>query len=351
MSLRVDILGDESLDLIDQVHQSSARPLVYGSARYIRFLLRALRNVRLICPVIWEGDTLIGTLPLLEQTAGDGRAVLNSLPFFGSHGGPCLLTGSRDPSKLQELLLQAANDIAETQRAISLTIVESPLQPMDATVARLLGLDIIDDRIGQFTSLPCDATNVEAALFEKYHVKTRNAVRKGQKLGQKFQRRTDQAAIDWLQSLHQESIASMGGVPKSRTVFAELLEQFPLDSHARLYIGSCNGAMASGLLVLLFGNTVEYFTPVVDGIYKDQQALSALIHHVMLEAARDGFTCWNWGGTWRSQEGVYRFKNRFGASDMPYRYFHRLLDASLKTELPSDVSTKFPYFYTFKHSS
>ena len=351
MSLRVDILGVESLDLIDQVHQSSSRPLVYGSARYISFLLRALSNVRLLCPTVWEGDTIVGTLPLLEQTAADGQTVLNSLPFFGSHGGPCISTGSRDPSKLQEVLLQAANDIAEKQRAISLTIVESPLQPMDGSVAQVLGLEIIDDRIGQFTSLPYDATNVEEALFVKYHVKTRNAVRKGQKLGQEFQRRKDQAAIDWLQSLHQESIASMGGVPKSRTVFAELLEQFPLDSHARLYIGSCNGTMASGLLVLLFGDTVEYFTPVVDGFYKDQQALSALIHHVMLETAREGFTCWNWGGTWRSQEGVYRFKNRFGASDMPYRYFHRLFDASLKSELPSNISTKFPYFYTFKHSS
>jgi hypothetical protein len=71
----------------------------------------------------------------------------------------------------------------------------------------------------------------------------------------------------------------------------------------------------------------------------------------MMETAREGFTCWNWGGTWRSQEGVYRFKNRFGARDMPYRYFHRLLDVSLMTELPSNVAAKFPYFYTIKYSS
>jgi hypothetical protein len=199
--------------------------------------------------------------------------------------------------------------------------------------------------------LPHNATDIEAALFDLYHVKTRNAVRKGQKLGQAFERRTDNAAIDWLQSVHEQSISAMGGVSKSRAVFAELLAQFSLDSHSRLYIGTCNGAPASGLLVLLFGDTVEYFTPVVDEHYKDQQALSALIHHAMLETASDGYLRWNWGGTWRSQDGVYRFKSRFGAHDRPYRYFHRLLDASLMAEPPTAVRARFPYFYTFKYHS
>lgn len=351
MSLRVDVLSSESLDEIDRIHQASAQPLVYGCARYIRFLLRALPNVRLLCPTVWDGDTAIGTLPLLEQTATDGRTVLNSLPFFGSHGGPCWRSTAKDPVAVQVRLLQAANEIAEEQRAISLTIVESPLQPMDAAAAQAQGLAIIDDRIGQFTSLPHDATDIEAALFDLYHVKTRNAVRKGQKLGQAFERRIDNAALNWLQRVHEQSIVAMGGVPKSRAVFAELLAQFPLDSQARLYIGTCNGTPASGLLVLLFGDTVEYFTPVVDEHYKDRQALSALIHHAMLETAGDGYRRWNWGGTWRSQEGVYRFKNRFGAHDLPYRYFHRLLDASLMAEPPTAVRARFPYFYTFKYPS
>jgi len=349
MSLRVDVLGSESLDEIDRIHQASTQPLVYGCARYIKFLLSALPNVHLLCPTLWDGDTVIGTLPLLEQTATDGLTLLNSLPFFGSHGGPCWPSTAKDPVAIQARLLQAVNEIAEERGAISLTIVENPLQPMDAAAAQAQGLVIIDDRIGQFTPLPHDAPDIEAALFDSYHVKTRNAVRKGQKLGQSFERHTDNAALDWLQRVHEDTIAAKGGVPKSRSVFAELLAQFPLDSHARLYIGTCNGTPASGLLVLLFDDTVEYFTPVVDEHYKDLQALSALIHHTMLETARDGYRRWNWGGTWRSQEGVYRFKNRFGAHDLPYRYFHRLLNASLTNEPPESLRARFPYFYTFKY--
>lgn len=349
MSLRIDILGRESLDTIDRVHGSSPHPMVYGSARYIRFLLEALPNVRFLCPVALDGDSVIGTLPLLEQTAADGRTVLNSLPFFGSHGGPCWLDTVDDPQAVQAGLLHAASEMARDNRAISITLVESPLQPMDMATAQAHGFAVIDDRIGQFTALPHEAPDMEAALFELYHVKTRNAVRKGQKLGQVFERRIDDDALDWLQRVHAQSISAMGGVPKSKAVFTELLAQFPLESHARLYIGSCAGRPASGLLVLLFRDTVEYFTPVVDEHYKEQQALSALIHHAMLELARDGYRLWNWGGTWRSQEGVYRFKSRFGAHDRPYRYFHGLLDASLMSQPPAVVRASFPYFYTFRY--
>jgi hypothetical protein len=351
MSLQIDVLGPESLDAIDSVHRSSAEPLVYGSASYIRFLLTALPNVRFFCPAVTDGDSVIGTLPLLEQTAADGRIVLNSLPFFGSHGGPCWLSTVDNSQTVQAQLLRAASEIARERRAISITLVESPLQPIDTAAAQDQGFAVIDYRIGQFTALPYETRDVEAALFDLYHVKTRNAVRKGQKLGQVFERRIDDDALNWLQSAHAQSIMAMGGVPKSKAVFNQLLAQFPLESKARLYIGTCDGRLTSGLLVLLFQDTVEYFTPVVDPQYKDQQALSALIHHVMLESVYDGYRRWNWGGTWPSQEGVYRFKSRFGASEFPYRYFHKLFDPTVLATPHADLRAEFPYFYTCKYKT
>jgi hypothetical protein len=345
------MLGVESLDEVDQVHLASERPLVYGSGRYIRFLLKALPNVRFVCPVIREGTAIIAAIPLVIQEAQDGRTVVNSLPFFGSHGGPCWIDGAQDSAELQAQLLRASNSVADQCGAISMTVVENPFQLLDESVAYQQGFVVVDDRIGQVTSLPDSSTDVEASLFALYHVKTRNAVRKGQKLNQTFDRRTDQIAIDWVQAVHEKSIREMGGVPKSRSTFDHLLSEFSMGSHARLYIGSCDDRMTSGLLILMFDDVIEYFTPVVDAAYKDQQALSALIHHAMIESSRDGYRLWNWGGTWRSQSGVHRFKHRFGARDLPYRYFHRVLDKSSIEEPPSTFRELFPHSYVFKYPS
>jgi lipid II:glycine glycyltransferase (peptidoglycan interpeptide bridge formation enzyme) len=90
---------------------------------------------------------------------------------------------------------------------------------------------------------------------------------------------------------------------------------------------------------------------VVADEYKDQQALSALVLHAMAEAVVEGREFWNWGGTWRSQEGVYRFKNRFGAIDKTYRYFFRLLQPSLSEMSGSTARQEFPYFYTHRYTS
>ena len=43
----------------------------------------------------------------------------------------------------------------------------------------------------------------------------------------------------------------------------------------------------------------------------------------MKAAVRSRAKWWNWGGTWKTQTGVYHFKNRWGALDMNYYYFIR----------------------------
>ena len=56
-------------------------------------------------------------------------------------------------------------------------------------------------------------------------------------------------------------------------------------------------------------------------MYRSEQPLSVLIFRAMQDAIKEkGSKHWNWGGTWKSQHGVYRFKSRWGAHDNKYRY-------------------------------
>jgi hypothetical protein len=350
-ALTVEILREESIDLLDDLFANFQGASIYDSTGYIRFLSSALTDVNFFCLLCREGDAPIGMLLLFEQTSVDGQRVLNSLPFFGSHGGPCWRRDVSDSDLVQEALLIALSQLAEARRAASITIVESISRPINIAIAERLGFNVVDDRIGQITNLPDEKCNTEKALFHLYHAKARNAIRKGQKLRQVFERRTDNQSLQWLQETHERSILSLGGVPKNPKIFYELLKRFPLDAGARLYIGTCDSKPVSGLLLLQHADTIEYFTPAVAEEFRELQALPALIHHALVEATRDGFQRWNWGGTWRSQTGVYRFKSRFGAFDTQYRYFLKIIDEKMTTQSPSLLREKFPYFYVTKYSS
>ena len=110
---------------------------------------------------------------------------------------------------------------------------------------------------------------------------------------------------------------------------------------------SPNGDLASALLTLEHESTVEYFTPVVKPEFKESQVLSGLIFNVMLDKFQKGFCNWNWGGTWKSQLGVHRFKSRFGAVDRPYRYFN-WTNSQVAKRSPEELLNEYPYWFTRK---
>jgi hypothetical protein len=231
--------------------------------------------------------------------------------------------------------------------AMAATLIEDPFNPLGDDLIAASGLIVVDDRVGQFTRLPTADSDIEKELLARFHVKTRNAVRKGLRCGQVVQRRVDDAAWAWMQAVHERSISSLGGVPKPRHVFDALRRAFGDD--ARLYVGAVGDKPVSGLVVVRYRNTVEYFTPVVEEQYRDSQALSATIFSVMKALTMEGATLWNWGGTWRSQTGVYRFKSRWGAEDRPYRYLNVVRNDKCHEYSPVILSRVYANFYLFRY--
>ena len=75
--------------------------------------------------------------------------------------------------------------------------------------------------------------------------------------------------------------------------------------------------------------------------------------HLIFKAMKDAVIYkkskyWNWGGTWlNGQEGVYRFKKKFGAVDFKYKY-HIYANKDLKSlsdKKIKDISNNLPYYY------
>lgn len=275
----------------------------------------------------------MGALPVMILNSSEYGPVINSGPFFGSHGGPIALNSEAETMLLRDLI-----DLSESLGACSLTVIENPLSPLSNENLRKLGLEPTDQRISQITFLPTS--------LDEIHPKTRYAIRQAGLHSPVYSRSNAESDWDWMKSEHDRSMAVLGGIPKSKRVFELLRETF--GSECQLWTATVGDSKAAALVILTHGLTIEYFTPVVAPQFRSLQILSGLIWEVMTQMAAEGFKLWNWGGTWLSQEGVYRFKSRWNADNLPYRYFTRVMKPEIKERTPDELRRIFPHFYVFK---
>jgi hypothetical protein len=306
--------------------------LVYQSLAYQRLLTQLLPAEQRSL-VVLDNGAIRGALPLLSRQGPYGR-VYNSLPYYGSHGGVIA-----DDAASAGMLISALNEIASADDTAAATLVANPLEAVDYGA---LAHDLTDFRIGQWTPIDYPAEHAQR-LMDTFHSKTRNMVRKAEKGGVKVAR--DEGALDFIATVHRENMAEIGGRAKAPRFFELVAACFRAGAEFRVTIARLDGTPVAGLLAFYFNRTVEYFTPVVRKEHRDTQALSLAIFAAMTEASQEGYRWWNWGGTWASQDGVYRFKKRWGSLDKRYTYYTRVRNAALKEIAAPQLLQAYPDFY------
>ncbi|MBR9817212.1 MAG: GNAT family N-acetyltransferase [Rhodospirillales bacterium] len=347
--MQVEVLTQQREIQYNEFLRQQRCSLVYATTQYRDFLRRAVGGVpKYLLAVDQRGD-IAGTLGYFRIEAEGVGAILNSLPWYGSHGS-CLVGGSRaDEARLA--LLDYLREEAEAEDILSSTIVLSPEEePFIDTYRAVLSPSAEDYRIGQITRLPSDQYVLPENLERVLRQKTRNLVRKSLKQGFELQIRDDFEAWNFFYETHVENMLAIGGNPKPKSHFTALYEEMPSDS-LRLLVAVHEGSPIAALLLLYYNETVEYITPVIKSEYRSMQPLSFLIWHGMLDASRSGFSRWNWGGTWVSQKSLHHFKAGWGATDYPYSY---LIKSSIKgrhilAENKNDLGNIFPYYYTYPY--
>ena len=306
--------------------------LLYYSLKYKRFLEKLL-GCESSYQLAVDGDEILGVLPLMKMEGKYG-VVINSLPYYGSNGG--VLTRSREAI---ELLVAEYNLISGRSDVASATVITHPLLQIDYS---RLNRDMTDKRIGQFTSLDL-ADSPGDHLAESFESSGRRNIRKAIKSGVKV--KIDNTQIDFLMTTHQENIRSIGGKPKEKIFFDLLDSSFEAGKDYNIYIGSKDGQPAAALLLFYYHKTVEYYTPAVVHAYRSFQPLPLIIYEAMMDAAQSGHKRWNWGGTWLTQESLYRFKRKWGAEDKEYFYYSIINDERIYSATEDDILSSHPYFF------
>jgi hypothetical protein len=316
----------------DQFLLSLDGSLFYQSLQHKRFIEELLGcNGHYLLAT--EDGTIRGALPLMK-TLGKYGTVYNSLPYYGSNGGVIAVD-----QEAYQRLRDTYNRLARAEDTAGSTLIETPQLPGTGT-----GIvhDLTDTRIGQWTEIGFE-NDAGAKLMQAFHYKTRNMIRKAAK--SKVDVDIDNSQIDFLRQLHRENMSAIGGKAKPDRFFNLIDKHFSKEKDYDIFIARKGGAPIGALLVFYFNKTVEYYMPVVKVDSRTYQPLSLIIHQAMVESARRGYKYWNWGGTWLTQEGVFRFKKRWGTINREYHYHIAINNKNIYRATQEEMLANYDYFY------
>jgi hypothetical protein len=352
MAIEIQILTKDSEKDYQQLLIETPEAMFNHSLLYRKFLQQSLISAQDYYLLAYDGGDVVAALPLFLKLGPLG-GVVNSLPFYGSHGG--VIAKPVAGELAISALMVAFNDFCHERNVICSTLIELPSDPNKDFYNGYL-FDYCEERIGQITKLPkCgEGTKVEESLLSMIHLMPKRAILRAKKCGFIVGHNGDYLTFKALHALHDENIRSLGGIPKTWLVFEAIREVFKYDQDYRIYTATYDGNIVCALLIFYFKGMVEYFIPVTLQEYRSHQPLSLLIFTAMRDAVVErGATHWNWGGTWLSQKGVYQFKSRWGTTDHPYRYHIRAYrDSSFFQHLSkADLLNGYPYFYTIPFSA
>lgn len=342
--LEVQLLEANKLNEIDELSQQNSSTLIYTSPRFINLLAEYLHATPQLLVAREEGR-ILGYLPFLYKQ-GPWGPVFNSLPYYGSNGGVVVSEDANDEVKIS--LLQAFYQYAALQEAASATIITNPLCADYNLYEEYSNFDVKDERIGQFTHFPFDGTP-EALLAQFESPRPRN-IRKASKLGVKVRASNHLDDLDFMYRTHVANMHAIGGLAKEQHFF-HLVPKLMLCDDWSMYIAELENQKIAGLLLFQHGKTVEYFTPVIVEEHRSSQALSLVIYQAMLDAMQSGFSQWNWGGTWLTQDGVYQFKKKWGTKDIPYFYYCRVFNREMLKQSKEAILKHYVGFYTVPFSA
>lgn len=354
MALELAVLNAQYEGAYADFLTSCPSAMLYHSLAYRRFLKDFLpSNAQDYYLLAIENSQLVGALPtfLVDGPLG---TVLNSLPFFGSHGS-ILLSKDANP-ETASFLANALMDLCITQSIAFATVIDTPFITNEEHFQRALGFQYQDQRVGQITTLPQEkeAEKINESLLTLYHQKTRNIVRKALRSSLAFGYDQSPDTLDVLHKLHEINILGIGGIAKPKSFFETIARQFEADKDYRIYTARTeDNEIVCALLLLYFKDMVEYFVPATAERWRSAQPLSALIYIAMRDAVLErSARTWNWGGTWLTQDGVYHFKSRWGTTDHLYKYYTRVFrdEQRLHSVTQQSLLQGYPWFYTVPFS-
>jgi lipid II:glycine glycyltransferase (peptidoglycan interpeptide bridge formation enzyme) len=347
-------LQGSSAEEYEHLVSSSKPAMFYHSLRYLRLLENLIGADPIIVTCYDKGGRIAGALPAFIKGNTDTGTVLNSLPFFGSHGGVVVSeeTESRIGDIYASILQCLKEEICPGKNVVASTIISSPFDKGVEYYKNVLSPQYCENRISQIVRMPGVETQDQLMLtFEK---RCRWAIKKALQSHvlvrslNEFEGRM----LEQIYDMHVENMQKTGAPAKPRDFFEKLSEFFEIGQDYDVYVAEYDNNVIAALLIFYFGEFVEYFLPAVQPEFRNLNPMNLVVLRAMTNAIRRGFKFWNFGGTRETMSGVYMFKRSFGAVDCGYGYFTSILsDVSRLLDLaPPEMRRAYEWFYVIPYA-
>jgi hypothetical protein len=345
----IELLKEKDEHQYSDMLKNSSVSMLYHSIPFRNLMIEFLECEPLFLIAKKDGEVVGGLPSFLKKNSNYGN-ILNSLPFFGSNGG-FVVDSNLNNEEIEEIkksLLIEFNKLAEDNNCVLSTIITSPFDNDIEFYNQNISYKFKDGRIGQIAVFENPTYDLENyIMYNIIEKRCRAAIRRPIKQGITVQESND---FQPLFEMHTENISSKSGIVKPFNFFESA--QKNLKKNYSLTYAVKEDKIIAGLLLLYFKDTVEYFTPA---FYLDQaieQGTSLLMYDGMKKAIDNGYRYWNFGGTWETQTGVYKFKKSWGAQDFQYNYYIQMyenIDQILELT-PEVLVNEYKWFYVVPFS-
>ena len=352
--IEVKLLEQHGSEKYEELVRKCRAGMFYHSLKYRDLLDDFIEDARPLYLVAEHKGEIAGALPAFLKENSKLGNILNSLPFFGSIGG--FLIDDELPEelriKVKRALLDGFDDLAKTNNCVLSTIITSPFDEENDFYGEIT-TDFSDTRTCQIVNLPEKGARSTEDLLSLFESSGLRNIKKAQAAGLNVSTATTIEGIRELFKLHAENISAKGGIVKPLAFFEKIFEHFKPDEDFRIYMAKKDNTIISTLLLFYYNGVVEYYTPATRFEYRNLQAMPLIIHSAMVDAIEKGDRYWNFGGTWPSQEALYRCKRKWGAEDYPYQYLIRKHGdiSHILCLSPAELGEQYKWFYAVPHSA
>jgi lipid II:glycine glycyltransferase (peptidoglycan interpeptide bridge formation enzyme) len=276
-------------------------------------------------------DQVVGVMPLMSGH-GEFGEVLNSLPYFGSNGGPLVTS-----EEAADALLSWYEERVDRDGVAAATVVENPLSPSQAPRHELA-----EDRVAHVTDLTgpdaCDER-----VWRMIDGSARRNVKKTQRLGTVVA--VENEAFPELEALHRAAMGAIGAQAKDPEFFTAVQRHFRPGEDFDLFVARLDGEPAGALLIFYSASAVDYYIPAASPEHRSAQPMAAVLLAALTQAAERGLEHWNWGGSRPDQDALMRFKAKWGGRPHPYRYWTAVKRPELLDASPEALLAAYPGFF------
>lgn len=338
----IELLDKVEFQYLDFLNKAE-NVLFFHHPCYLKLLGEHLNATPLIL-LIENSEGSSVTMPLLLKEGSKGK-VVNSLPYFGSNGS---FVCSGTPNAINLLKIKALSELEEwskNENIVSINIVTNYFDQTEKDWFKEHYIpDYMSERFGQVTNLPPFSEDYDLALLKQFQDPRPRNIRKAINSGVTIRKAKSDKDWDFLYEVHKENMEGIGAPVKKRAFFSLIKQEFTEEFYT-LYIAEIDSKPVACMLVFHAFQTVEYYTPGTLSEYRNQQPSALLVFEAMKEFAQKGYKFWNWGGSSSRESGVYDFKKKWGATEMPYYHMTKILDSTIYKSTSQELMEEYLGFF------